>query len=131
MSASKPIFKLIIGLGNPDSKYKNTYHNVGHLFIEYLNNYPLTPNPYTLKSDVYMKESGKFVKKAMKKDGIKPEALLVAHDDSDIEIGNYKLSFDRGPAGHHGIESIINALGTKKFWRLRIGIRPPQKTGAT
>ena len=49
---------------------------------------------------------------------------LIIHDDSDIEIGKYKISFDRGSAGHNGVESIIKSLKTKDFWRLRIGIDP-------
>lgn len=71
-----------------------------------------------------MNESGQFVKKALKKSGAKPEELLIVHDDSDITLGNYKLSLNRSAAGHHGVENIIKALGTKAFWRLRIGIRP-------
>ena len=131
MNTSKPNFKLIVGLGNPDSKYQNTYHNVGHLFIDYLEkNYTLSPKSHTLKSDVYMNESGKFVAKELKKSGAKPEELLIIHDDSDIEIGNYKLSFNRGAAGHHGIESIMATIKKNNFWRLRIGIRPKQKEGA-
>jgi len=124
MELNQAKIKLIIGLGNPDKQYENTYHNVGHLFIDQLENYTLNPIPYTLKSDVYMNESGKFVSKMAKKSGIKPENLLIAHDDSDILLGNYKISFDRSSAGHKGIESIIKSLGTQKFWRLRIGIRP-------
>lgn len=118
--------KLIIGLGNPDSKYANTYHNVGFLLINYLtkNNSPY-PIPYTiLASNVYMNMSGNFVAKKLKEPGLKPDGLLIVHDDSDIELGKYKLTFGRGAAGHHGVESVIKALGTKNFWRLRIGIRP-------
>ena len=64
----------------------------------------------------------------MRKANAKSEELLVVHDDSDITIGNYKLSFDRGAAGHHGIESIQAVLKTNNFWRLRIGIRPAVKS---
>lgn len=123
MSASKYRFKLIIGLGNPDSKYHNTYHNVGHLFIDHLTKSSQL-KAKILKTDVYMNESGGVVKKALKKFCAKPEELLVVHDDSDIYLGNYKLSFGRGAAGHHGVENIQAALKTKNFWRLRIGIRP-------
>ncbi|OGY64965.1 MAG: hypothetical protein A2214_01600 [Candidatus Harrisonbacteria bacterium RIFOXYA1_FULL_48_8] len=108
--------KLIIGLGNPDKKYANSYHNVGFLFVDYLDK--------GIKSEVYMNESGKFVAKELKKAGAKPEELLLVHDDSDIGLGKYKLSFGRGAAGHHGVESAQAALKTKNFWRLRIGIRP-------
>ncbi len=71
-----------------------------------------------------MNESGKAVKEAMKYFKIKPEEILIVHDDSDIELGKYKISFGRGSAGHNGVQSIINNLKTKNFWRLRIGVRP-------
>ncbi len=123
-------YKLIIGLGNPDKKYQNTYHGVGHLFIDYLENQMPNAKCQMLKSDVYMNESGKFVAKELKKSGAKPEELLIIQDDSDIEIGNYKLSLNRGAAGHHGIENIMATIKKNNFWRLRIGIRPKQKEGA-
>jgi len=131
VNTSAPNFKLIIGLGNPDSKYQNTYHNVGHLFMNYLQkDYGLRATDYgLLKTDVYMNESGSFVKKALKKSNAKPEELLIAQDDSDLTLGSYKLSFDRGAAGHHGIENIQATLKTKNFWRLRIGVRPEMKSG--
>lgn len=127
MEFNPTAIKLIIGLGNPDKKYRNTYHNAGHAFVDYLKRQGTMDKGGVLQSDVYMNESGKFVAKEIKKRGLKPEQLLIAHDDSDIEIGKYKLSFNRGAAGHHGIESIIRALGTKNFWRLRIGIRQGTK----
>jgi len=120
----KQKIKLIIGLGNPEKKYAATYHNVGMLFLAYLEK-TLTPNPYTLyPSSAHMNESGLFVAEQIKNTNLKPENLLIAHDDSDLTIGEYKLDFGRGAAGHHGVESVINSLGTKEFWRLRIGIRP-------
>lgn len=123
-----PAIKLIIGLGNPGKEYANTYHGVGFLFIEYLNKCQMSNvGCQMLKSDTYMNESGKFVTKTLKKTGIKPKELLIVHDDSDIEIGKYKISFNRGSAGHNGVESVMKSLKTKDFWRLRIGIRPPKK----
>jgi peptidyl-tRNA hydrolase, PTH1 family len=139
--------KLIIGLGNPDNKHQNTYHSVGFLFIDYLTKNPRNsqfsrlrrgfsgqeiPNCQLLKSSVYMNESGFFAAKMLKKTGLKPEELLAVHDDSDIELGKFKLSFARGSAGHKGAASIIQVLKTNKFWRLRIGIRqpaPPARAG--
>jgi len=117
--------RLIIGLGNPDKKYKNTYHNIGILAIDFLD-----PASFAelLKSDNYMNQSGLFVLKAAKKYSVKPEEILVIHDDSDIELGEYKLSFGRGSAGHRGVQSIIDSLGTKNFWRLRIGIGKIRKS---
>ena len=123
----KPNPKLIIGLGNPDPEYAYTYHNVGYLFVDYLNEKEKQKywikKPFAIRSKSYMNNSGRFVVLELKKSGAKPEELLIVHDDSDLTLGNYKLQFGRGAAGHHGIESVQTALKTKDFWRLRIGIR--------
>lgn len=115
--------KLVIGLGNPGKEYANTYHNVGILFAQYLKNTLVAGGCTPIASNIYMNESGRFVAAELKKRGIKPEELLIAHDDSDIALGNFKISFMRGAAGHHGIESIIATLKTNSFWRIRIGVR--------
>jgi peptidyl-tRNA hydrolase, PTH1 family len=115
--------RVIIGLGNPEEKYKNTYHNAGKLAVQYFKEL-LNSKFYILNSNVYMNLSGSFVAGALKKKGAGPEELLLVHDDSDLELGSYKIDFARGAAGHKGVESVIKALGTKNFWRLRIGIRP-------
>lgn len=101
--------KLIFGIGNPDSEYGGTRHNIGRAFARYADGH---------ESDVYVNNSGLAVKKL----NVKPENLIVAHDDLDIEFGKFKLSFDRNSGGHKGVDSIIKALKTKKFWRLRFGI---------
>jgi PTH1 family peptidyl-tRNA hydrolase len=133
--------RLIIGLGNPGKEYEKTYHNVGILFIE--NKIPPNskfqiPNSKNfehlktnililVKPKTFMNESGKAVKEALKYFKVKPEELLIVHDDSDIELGKYKISFGRGSAGHKGVQSIIDALGANNFWRLRIGIGKNKK----
>lgn len=120
---TRPKFKLIFGLGNPDKQYENTYHNTGHLAADLLEkNAELRAK--ISKSGAYMNESGKALKKLIKNTNIKPEEILVIQDDSDLFLGDFKLSFNRGSAGHKGIENIIQSLGTKAFWRLRVGIRP-------
>ena len=127
--------KLIIGLGNPESQYGQTYHNAGFLFINKMSDYGKFKNNKNfeylkinglifIKPLVFMNESSKAVFAAMKYFKAKPEEILIVHDDSDIEIGKFKISFGRGSAGHNGVESIIKSLKTKDFWRLRIGIRP-------
>lgn len=118
-----PKFKLVFGLGNPDKQYENTYHNAGYLFIDFLkkNN---QSRAKIAKSGVYMNESGQALKKLIKNTNIKTEEIIILQDDSDIALGKYKISFNRGSAGHKGIESVIQSLGTNAFWRLRIGIRP-------
>ncbi|OGM89803.1 hypothetical protein A3J77_01315 [Candidatus Wolfebacteria bacterium RBG_13_41_7] len=124
--------RLIIGLGNPDKEYEKTYHNVGFLLVDYwAKNLPISNFEFLiskpLKSEVYMNESGGFVKKTAKQNNAKPEELLIIHDDSDIKMGEYKFSFGRSSAGHRGAQSIIDSLKTKNFWRLRIGIRKNKK----
>lgn len=146
-------FKLIIGLGNPEEQYQNTFHNAGSITVDYfvkklngkavkLEEWNSGAKTFTyfkvgkitfIKPTVYMNESGKTVSEAVKYFSgmlkkIKPEEILVIHDDIDIELGNYKLSFNRNSAGHKGIESIMRALKTKEFWRLRIGIGRKRKT---
>lgn len=116
--------KLIIGLGNPDPEYARTYHNVGHLFVNAL----MAAHPKTerkmLTTDAYMNESGACVTQALKKYKLKPAELLIAHDDADIAIGSYKVSFGRNAGGHRGVQNVIDHLRTNGFWRLRVGIRP-------
>ncbi len=141
----KPRFKLIIGLGNPSKEYEKTFHNVGSLFADFLNEktgrqwekskkfeYFKNDKVIVIKSSVFMNESGKAVLEAVKYfsagNAVKPEQILIIHDDADIELGKYKLQFNRSSAGHKGVESVIHALKTQKFWRLRIGISG-SKTG--
>jgi PTH1 family peptidyl-tRNA hydrolase len=131
--------KLLVGLGNPGQKYANTYHNAGFLALDYLVKQTKLNNWRVLKSKnfacqeinnlklvkplAFMNESGKAVSQALKFFRLSPEEMLVVHDDSDLNLGDFKLSFDRGSAGHHGVESIIRTLKTKSFWRFRVGIR--------
>jgi PTH1 family peptidyl-tRNA hydrolase len=123
-------FKAVLGLGNTGSKYKNTYHNIGQLMIDFLlENDTLPENAIIAKNEGFINGSGSSAIKILKKIGGQPEKLLVIHDDSDIALGKYKLSTDRNSAGHKGIEDIINKIGSKKFWRLRIGIRPKEEEG--
>ncbi len=136
--------KLIIGLGNPGEEYKNTRHNIGFIFADSLAKLLKAPDfefNKKLNSDVskiskklilakprtFMNKSGLSVLSLVKFFKIKPENVLVIHDDIDIMWGQFKLSFGRSSAGHKGIESVIKALKTKNFWRLRIGIQPTVK----
>ena len=116
--------KLIVGLGNPGEEYENTRHNVGFLFIDKLSKQLKTADFKYEKSQAFMNKSGDAVLVLSKFYKIKPENILVVHDDIDILWSSFKFSFGRSSAGHKGIESIIKALKTKNFWRLRIGIQP-------
>ncbi len=135
--------KAFIGLGNPDKKYQNTRHNLGASVILNLTQ-DLKPNPknhpklsasiakYRNPASVlaipttYMNNSGISVQKILHYFKITPDNLYIIHDDLDVEVGDYKIQFDRGPAGHNGIKSIIDHLGTQAFHRIRIGINHPQ-----
>jgi PTH1 family peptidyl-tRNA hydrolase len=122
---------IIIALGNPGTEYAETYHNAGVQFIRFIKEHCFTlPSvrqaqdvPETVESlGTFMNVSGPAVHKRLKKNGITPDRLLLVHDDVDIPVGSFKFSFGSGAAGHHGVESVIASLGTKDFWRLRIGI---------
>lgn len=137
--------KLIIGLGNPGKKYQNTRHNLGkNIIIDLVKtNYKKS---LTTKSNLlaqiyeigqgsdktifaistgYMNNSGLTVQKIAQFYKISPQDIYVIHDDLDLPAGEYKIQFDRGPAGHNGIKSIIENLSTQQFNRIRIGISKP------
>jgi PTH1 family peptidyl-tRNA hydrolase len=137
---------LIVGLGNPGEKYSKTRHNAGAMLLEYLRknwNFPdfkfdkytealISKNNVSSPADsvilsfpqTFMNESGKSVSNIMEKENISLEQLLVLHDDKDFSFGEIKLQKDISSAGHKGVQSIIDTIGTNSFWRLRIGIGP-------
>lgn len=111
---------LIVGLGNPGSKYQNNRHNVGHIVIDALKG---TSKGLTLlKPDCFMNDSGSFIAEKLKAYSLKPEVLYVVHDDLDIPLGSFKIQFGKGPKDHKGLKSIYEALGTRDFWHVRVGI---------
>lgn len=119
--------KLLVGLGNPGGKYKNNRHNVGHRFIdEIVRSHEFvvgSDNWKLVKSDVFMNQSGEFVKKVVTShQPLATSNLYVVHDDLDIRLGGYKIQLGVGPKVHYGIQSIENELRTKDFWRIRIGV---------
>ncbi len=136
--------KLIVGLGNPGEKYEKTRHNLGFIVIEQLLKDfervgTVWDNSKKFKSDIleinvgqekvilakpktYMNNSGMAVSILAKFYKIKPEDILIVHDELDLPLGYLKIRLGGSSAGHNGVESIIDALGTEKFWRLRLGI---------
>jgi len=143
--------KLIIGLGNPGEKYEKTRHNIGFMAIESLreviggfSNWKLDKKLETevsrghiasccedvilAKPQTFMNNSGRAVQLLTTHYKLRPADVLIVHDDLDLELGTLRLSFASGSAGHNGVQSIIDTLGTKDFWRLRVGIGP--KRGA-
>jgi PTH1 family peptidyl-tRNA hydrolase len=132
---------LIFGLGNPGEKYELTRHNIGRMVLDELlkkhgGNFDekkkfqseiaeTNTNQKEVilaKSLIYMNESGYALRLIKDYYGIIPQNIWVIHDDIDIVFGKIKISLGQGAAGHHGVESIIEHLGTKDFNRLRVGI---------
>ncbi len=124
--------RLIIGLGNPSEGLRNTRHNAGFFVIDGLQKKKL--KDFVLKkSDVFMNNSGSFVKSVVSKyPNLKLSDLYIVHDDLDIPLGSFKIQFGKGPKDHNGIKSIDDELGTSAYWHIRVGVdnrnpdnRPP------
>lgn len=111
----------IIGLGNQGEEYVGTRHNMGRDLVTNLLNSKKKLKAKLMVLDSFMNNSGKAVTKIIKSQKAASN-LIVIHDDLDLPLGTLRLSFNRGAAGHRGVESIIKALKTKGFVRLRLGI---------
>ncbi len=138
---------LIVGLGNPGDKYKNTWHNLGFLAVDEFkekNNFPdfklskkfnalvseenLNGEKIVLaKPQTFMNNSGRSVGSLIGNWKLEIGNLIIVHDDIDLPLGKIKISKNSGSAGHKGVESIIKELGRKDFTRIRIGIQPEKK----
>lgn len=135
--------KLIVGLGNPEIEYQTTRHNTGFLVIDKLlanceaktsfdkkNNVDVAKTTINkkrvllAKPQTYMNNSGIAVKALLSFYKLKPENLIVIHDDKDVVLGETRVQTNRGPAGHNGVKSIIEHLGTQNFTRIRVGVSP-------
>ena len=138
--------KLIVGLGNPTKKYLNTRHNLGFMVIDKLLEtlkiisskrafksiyYQTTfhnQQIFLAKPLTYMNNSGKAVSSLLKGLAIKPDQLIVIHDDLDLPLGKIRIKKKGGTGGHNGLISIVNYLQVTNFLRIRIGIgRPKEK----
>lgn len=134
--------KLVVGLGNPGEEYSKTRHNVGYMFLDkYYSDFTLNKkfkamelntkigdeNVILIKPITYMNSSGDSIGLYKNYYKVNDSDILVIHDDMDISLGDYKLSFNHGAGGHNGIKDIINNLSSKEFYRLRIGISKNDK----
>ena len=133
---------LVAGLGNPGREYAATRHNVGWLVVDELAarhegswrskfSGQLTEIRLDglrlglLKPETYMNESGRSIGAAVRFFKVDPEALLVVHDDVDLEEGRLQARLGGGLAGHNGLRSIAQVLSSQEFLRLRIGVGRP------
>ncbi|MBP9817871.1 aminoacyl-tRNA hydrolase [Candidatus Shapirobacteria bacterium] len=121
--------KLIIGLGNPDKEYSGTRHNIGHAIIDKLKELNLTGLKLD-KNTGFMNEAGFSVQKVVNFYKVDLQDFYLVHDDLDLPVGEYRFQFDRGPAGHHGVESVVEQLGSQAFNRIRVGIGHPRHAEA-
>lgn len=140
--------RFLIGLGNPGKEYEHTYHNVGRLALDEIVRslhggetpsfshpprahfeYVRTGNLIFIRPRVFMNESGMAIQEALSFFKGKPEETILLHDDSDLRLGSWKYASLRGTAGHHGVESAVQALGGNAFARIRIGTRPKDTPG--
>ena len=138
--------KIVVGLGNLGKEYENNRHNVGFIVLDKMisADYGLisargecsskgqceicdfqvvnSEKIIFAKPTTYMNSSGLAVSSLVEFYKISPDNLLVIHDDLDLKLGEYKLQKGIGPKLHNGLLSIENSLGTKDFWRLRVGV---------
>ena len=139
--------KAVVGLGNPGNKYSKTRHNIGFRIVDNLagryggtwdekeiyevaqilvseSEGMLQKSLYLIKPTTFMNNSGRIVPFLMKK-GIKPEEILVIHDELEKPFGKINIRWNGGARGHNGLRSISGVIG-KEFWRLGFGIGRPE-----
>jgi len=140
--AEDPCVKLIFGLGNPGPEYEFSPHNLGFSVVDRLaerHSGRVTRKQshsfcgrcafegkeiWLIKPQTFMNHSGLAVREWMTKQEVGPQDILVIADELDLPWGQLRIRQQGGAAGHHGLESVIELLGTKQFTRLRIGVRP-------
>jgi len=134
--------KLIVGLGNPGFKYKNTRHNLGYMVVDYFAKssglswrynpdwicyFAKTEEFVVAKPSTFMNKSGEAAREIMNFFKIEPKDVLAIHDDLDLDFAKIRISHDSQSAGHRGVDSVIAGLGTFEFSRLRIGVGRPKE----
>jgi peptidyl-tRNA hydrolase, PTH1 family len=135
---------LVAGLGNPGREYARNRHNVGFMVVDELArryggswkskfNGELAEiridghKVALLKPQTYMNESGRSVKAAMQFFKLEPDSVLVVNDESDLPAGRLQARIGGGLAGHNGLRSVAQHLGTNDFLRLRVGVGRPER----
>jgi PTH1 family peptidyl-tRNA hydrolase len=135
---------LVVGLGNPGREHANNRHNVGWMVVDelarrhggsfrgkfsgQLAELRLGDDRVALlKPETYMNVSGRSVQPAARFFKVEPDRLLVVHDEGDFDLGRLQVRAGGGLAGHNGLRSIAQSLGTQDFLRLRIGVGRPER----
>ncbi|MDX1700354.1 MAG: aminoacyl-tRNA hydrolase [Melioribacteraceae bacterium] len=135
--------KLVIGIGNPGSRYQNTRHNIGFIILEEFcrrNNLEFQPSKsdywfveseidafhfFLIKPTTYVNNSGLVVKELVENYGVKTTDVLVICDDTNLPLGELRPRKTGSDGGHNGLKSIIYHLQSEEFMRLRVGIGNP------
>lgn len=143
----KQKYKLIVGLGNPGVKYEDTRHNIGFIVLHAFSEkhkialqekeklscwcgkeiLSLDDKKYNVilgMPTTFMNNSGIAVRELLSWYNLNVRDLIVVHDDTSLNLGKIRVSFNSSAGGHHGVESIIQHLSSQEFTRLRIGIGP-------
>jgi PTH1 family peptidyl-tRNA hydrolase len=139
-----PDIQLIVGLGNPGAEYEPTRHNAGFWFVDALalqcrQSFRVEARFHSAvtrcllqgaecrlqKPQTYMNRSGQAVRALMQFFRIPVEQIVVVHDELDLPVGVARLKRGGGHGGHNGLRDLINHLGSREFYRLRIGIGHP------
>ena len=142
--------KLVVGLGNPESQYRNTRHNVGFEVVAELARRHGGGKPkldfeaetidvilagektLLVAPQTFMNDSGRAVRKVLDFYKLEPTELLVVCDDMNLDTGRLRMRPQGSAGGQKGLHDIINRIGTESFTRLRLGIgRPPARMGVT
>ena len=136
--------KLIVGLGNPGFLYARNRHNIGFMCVSHLAKVSKITfdrkqghartgignigryKTVVARPQTYMNASGEAVSALLKRLNINTSDLIVIHDDLDLPVGKIRLRMGGGSGGHKGIESIIARIGTRDFYRIRVGIGRPE-----
>ena len=135
---------LVVGLGNPGARYRDTRHNLGRRAVELIvdelgGSWRSRWNGRVselrdgderlalLVPETFMNESGRSVAPALRFYKLPPERLVVVHDELDLELGDVRAKQGGGLAGHNGLRSLAEAIGTQDFLRVRIGIGRPER----
>lgn len=137
--------KIIVGLGNPGSKYEGTRHNIGFEAVDRLARFMgiavRQRRAYSLvgagriaskeailaKPQTYMNNSGRAARSLLSHYHEEPSQLIVIHDDMDLDCGRLRIKRGGGDGGHRGLQSILSVLGTDQFVRVKIGVGRPRE----
>jgi PTH1 family peptidyl-tRNA hydrolase len=143
-SRESSLSHLVVGLGNPGARYRDTRHNLGRRAVELIADElgaswrsrwngrvselrDSDERLALLVPETFMNESGRSVAPALRFYKLPPERLVVVHDELDLELGDVRAKQGGGLAGHNGLRSLAEATGTQDFLRVRIGIGRPER----